>query len=89
MKRNECDLKAMVVGEEIKGDKWKISASKCVADPCFRIMTFMGFADIKAERQKEEERIFFTVVVAEVLENNVILTYCVCHGAGIHLDRWK
>lgn len=33
MKSNECDLKAMAMKEEIKGDKWKISASKCVADP--------------------------------------------------------
>ena len=56
MKSNECDLKAAAVNEEIKGDKWKISASKCVADPCFRIMTFMGFADIKAEsRDKATE----------------------------------
>lgn len=88
MKRNECDLKAMAVEEEIKGDKWKISASKCVADPWFRIMTFMGFADIKAERQRRKNE-FFTVAVVEVLNNSVILTYCVCYDTKIQLNRQK
>lgn len=66
MKSNECDLKATAVKEEIKGDKWKISASKCVADPCFRIMTFMGFADIKA--RSRSDRKYFTVAVMKYLK---------------------
>lgn len=58
MKSNECDLKATAMKEEIKGDKWKISASKCVADPlAFDVMIFMGFADIKAERDETTEDI--------------------------------